>query len=603
MEPLPIGATCYWAPEVTYDNGRFLMYYSVGNEVTMQIRLAVATAPSGPFIDSGRSLSTEEFAIDPHVFIDDAGDRYLFYATDFLTHTHIGTGTVVDRMLDESTLEGRPHPVTRARYDWQVYDPMRIEKGGVRWHTVEGPFVLKRKEIYYEMFSGGNWKDITYGVSYATSRNIDSPEEWTQASDGVHVLPILRTIPGRVIGPGHNSAVRAPDNQQLYCIYHEWDQNVSARVLAIDPQDWAGERMIVLGPTTTPQPAPLLPAVWEFFDESLPAGLTHQWDCTPAEAWRTKANEARQERDDCLAEARCVVRSPCFIAELSLRAAHQEATGGYGVALSGPRDHILRFLIIPALRQAVVSSISLQGWVDEQLPLPGEFRPEAYHHLRIEVDGPSVAIYLDNVAIRWRGRLEDIPLSIGLLTDRMPAAFAGFALTIGWEEQFTQQGGDLTNRGWLAVKEAPKWYIEDNQLWCVNIEEREATISKGPALESYEMVVNAKLQGDEQAGGTYGFLPALGAVDGGPVIKLALVDHRWALLSEWKIKREVFALPATFNPHVYQQFRFRKCNDRLTLQWDTEILGEVAAPGEATQVGLTVKQAVAAFDMVRVTSV
>src|SRR4051812_12446797 len=53
MEPLPIGATCYWAPEVTYDNGRFLMYYSVGNEERMQIRLAVAENPSGPFIDSG----------------------------------------------------------------------------------------------------------------------------------------------------------------------------------------------------------------------------------------------------------------------------------------------------------------------------------------------------------------------------------------------------------------------------------------------------------------------------------------------------------------------------------------------------------------------
>jgi hypothetical protein len=59
----------------------------------------------------------------------------------------------------------------------------------------------------------------------------------------------------------------------------------------------------------------------------------------------------------------------------------------------------------------------------------------------------------------------------------------------------------------------------------------------------------------------------------------------------------------TFDPHVYQQFRFRKRNDRLTIQWESEMLGEVVAPVEATHLGLTVNQAVAAFDMVRVTSI
>src|ERR1044072_2966753 len=126
MEPLAEGWTCYWAPEVVYYNGRFFMYYSVGNEERMQIRVALADHPAGPFVDSGRRLTDEEFAIDPHVFEDADGARYLFYATDFLTHTHIGTGTVVDRMLDMFTLARDPRPVTRARFAWQGYDPQRI---------------------------------------------------------------------------------------------------------------------------------------------------------------------------------------------------------------------------------------------------------------------------------------------------------------------------------------------------------------------------------------------------------------------------------------------------------------------------------------------
>jgi GH43 family beta-xylosidase len=262
MKRLDGDAPFYWAPEVTYSNGRFYLYYSVGNEALMELRVAVSTRPDGGFIDAGKRLTTEEFAIDPHVFIDEDGTWNMFYATDFLQHTHIGTGTVVDRMLDPYTLAGHPTPVTRAKYDWQVYDPQRKEKGGVRWHTVEGPCVLKRKGVYFEMFSGGNWQNTTYGVSFAVTDHLQDEHEWTQFSDGSHVLPILRTIPGVIIGPGHNSIVRGPNDLELYCIYHRWTD--AGRVLAIDRMDIVHRRIFVLGATNTPQPAPFEPAVKGF---------------------------------------------------------------------------------------------------------------------------------------------------------------------------------------------------------------------------------------------------------------------------------------------------------------------------------------------------
>jgi GH43 family beta-xylosidase len=293
LEPLPGGHTCYWAPEVVEHGGRFYLYYSVGNEEAMEIRAAVAEHPAGPFVDAGRRLTSEAFAIDAHVFQDLDGTRWLFYATDFLDRSHIGTGTVRDRLLDPFTLAGDPRPVALPRHDWHVYHPNRPEKGGVRWHTVEGPFVLARKGLYYEMFSGGNWQNPTYGVSYATTRDIASGEEWTQAADGERVLPVLRTT-GEVVGPGHNSVVRGPDNRQLFCVYHRWSPDASARVLAIDPLDWAGERLLVLGPTTTPQRAPLPPTI------TLPD--------RSGEAW-------------------CDVPAPSFLLEASLRAAREIVLG------------------------------------------------------------------------------------------------------------------------------------------------------------------------------------------------------------------------------------------------------------------------------------
>jgi beta-xylosidase len=246
MEPLPGGHTCYWAPEVTCDAGTFYLYYSVGNEERMEIRVAVSSHPAGPFVDSGRRLTSETFAIDPHVFVDDDGSRHLFYATDFLDRSHIGTGTVRDRLLDPFTPAGQPVPVTLPRYDWHVYHPNRPEKGYVRWHTVEGPFVLKHNGLYYQMFSGGNWQNPTYGVSYAVTDSLDRPGEWEQRSE-----PILRTIPGRVIGPGHNSVVPGLDDRQLVCVYHCWSRG--ERVLAIDPLVWEGDELRVLGPSTEPR--------------------------------------------------------------------------------------------------------------------------------------------------------------------------------------------------------------------------------------------------------------------------------------------------------------------------------------------------------------
>ena len=266
MQPLPDGVAAgdlYWAPEVTHHDGTFYLYYSVGNEKLMEIRVATAAQPAGPYVDAGYTLTKQDFAIDPHIFKDDDGSWHMFYATDFLEYSHIGTGTVVDRMSDPFTLAGDPRPVTRAKYDWQVYDPARKEKGGVRWHTVEGPFVLKRKGKYFEMFSGGNWQNITYGVGYAVADRLNGDDEWTQQVDGIDTLPLLHTIPGKVIGPGHNSVVTGPNGRELYCVYHRWEDG--KRVMCIDRMDFAGgDRLFVVGPTSEPQPAPFLSSTGGF---------------------------------------------------------------------------------------------------------------------------------------------------------------------------------------------------------------------------------------------------------------------------------------------------------------------------------------------------
>lgn len=586
----------YWAPEVTYHNGRFLLYYSVGNEELMQMRVAVADHPAGPFVDSGRQLTTEPFAIDGHVFIDDDGAWHFFYASDFLTHSHIGTGTVCDRMRDPFTLAGQPRPVTLPRYDWHVYDPQRASKGGVRWHTVEGPFVLKRKGRYYQMFSGGNWQNLSYGVSYALSDQIDTPSEWTQVADGERVLPILRTVPGHVVGPGHNSVVRGPDNRQLFCVYHRWSADTNERVMAIDRLEWVGERMLVDGPSTTPQPAPLAPSLADDFATTT-VGLGPQWECQAGE-WSRDDGAALQRATNGAALACCRYTAPCFVAEISLRALDGlPAEGEYGIGI----DDEFAFLLAPAQGQAIVRTRRDDAqWEEQRLALPPQFDPHVYHLLRVEFDDPALQISLDDRALRWSTRLpvQRAAGCFNLRTNHMAAAFCGFALTYGWEELFEAEL-PLAARGWQS--EQAGWQISDGVLQQ-QLPQPHALISRGPPLAAYELLINARLDSLDTPDARYGFYPALTATEPGPLLTVERSAAGWALCWRGPGGSGAFALPASFDPTNFQQFRLRKQAAQLTIQWEAQVLGSIAAPSAASAVGLYAHMAIASFEMVRTTA-
>lgn len=583
MEPLPGRWPCQWAPEVSYHNGRFYLYYSLGDETTMQLRVAVGRHPAGPFIDSGHRLSRELFAIDAHVFVDADGSRHLFYATDYLDHSHVGTGTARVPLADLFTPAGEPVPVTRARYDWQVYHPNRPEKGGVRWHTVEGPFVLAHKGRYYQMFSGGNWQNPSYGVSYAVAERIDQPGEWPQHADGERVLPILRTIPGAVIGPGHNSAVRGPDNRQLFCVYHRWAADGSGRVMAIDPLDWAGERMLLLGPSTEPRPL-TLPSVVDFFDGDH-SGLGEDWEVISG-SWRVQG-AAALELGPGAALARCRHDPAHYLAEISLRAL-DEGAGGYGVMLGDA----LRLLIHPEQKRASVGLRQGQSWQEQSLALPPDFEPRAFHLLRVEVNAGLVSLRLDESALRWSAQIPPgTPLPFGLYADGVPAAFAGFALSAGWLDLFEREAP-----GWEG---SAGWQLHNGELRPPG--PGSSWLRKGPLPPAYELTVNIALDLGAGPHETLLIAPAAQAESLGLALELARSPAGWSLTPRPDGQIEPIALPPGFDPATPQQLRFRVAEAQMAISWEGVELGVLPAPAAPTHIGIG-GTADARFEMVRVTA-
>jgi hypothetical protein len=256
-------------------------------------------------------------------------------------------------------------------------------------------------------------------------------------------------------------------------------------------------------------------------------------------------------------------------------------------------------LLAPAQRQLVIRTVSPDtGPAHARLPLPSGFDPGADHLLRVEVNAGRAVIALDGNARRWMTRLPaggQID-TVALVTERAAAVFSGFAITLGWQDLFTEQGIRPADLGW-HTEDTGAWRVEDALLRHTG-ERGPSAIAKGAPLDAYEFIINARLEPGAGADATYGFYPAYAADQPGPLVAIERSGEGWALALHEEHAPRAFPLPG-FDPHTFQQFRFRKQGGRLAFHWEARALGEILAPDRATQVGLYARRA--AFDMARVT--
>ena len=249
----------YWAPEITEKNGKYYLYYAMGNPQAEHfvIRIATSDKPRGPYRDSGivlKDCETNRFMIDPFPFRDDDGQWYLFNACDFPYDSpgyHAGTGIEVNRLLDMTTAGNDCHVVVRPAFDWTLYQAHRrmdvFHQTFGAWHTIEGPCVVKHAGKYYCFYSGANWRTYRYGVDYVVAEHPLGP--YTGAGDHARVL---HSVPGEVFGPGGISIVTGPDGKTQYVIYHAWNHKMTERQMCVDNLEWTADGPRCL-PTVTRQ--------------------------------------------------------------------------------------------------------------------------------------------------------------------------------------------------------------------------------------------------------------------------------------------------------------------------------------------------------------
>jgi len=186
-----------WAPSVVKaPDGKFYMYVSVGSEVWV----GTSEKPLGPWKNAkadGTPLICSNYfpgfhMIDAECFIDEDNQVYLYWGSGL--NWVNGHCFAVKLKPDMVTFDGKPKDITPPNY-------------------FEAPYMLKRRNKYFLMYSEGKATDFTYKIRYSTGPTPFGP--WTEGINS----PILKTSEdSTTYGPGHHTVFTVYN--QDYILYH-----------------------------------------------------------------------------------------------------------------------------------------------------------------------------------------------------------------------------------------------------------------------------------------------------------------------------------------------------------------------------------------------
>ena len=232
------GTRGLWAPDISYSNGEYRLYYSVSTFGKNRSAIGLAVTPtldrSDPkfgWIDRGLVIeshpSDDYNTIDPNLFHDDDGRQWMVFGSFWggikLTEIDPATGKLKDPKAPLQALARRP------------LDP----------DPVEAPFLIKRDGFYYLFISYDfccRGTKSTYYTVVGRAKAIQGPYldrdgKPLLEGGGTVVLHASQDPQKRWVGPGHNAILRDPG--QDYIVYHAYDATRrGAPALRIQPLVW-----------------------------------------------------------------------------------------------------------------------------------------------------------------------------------------------------------------------------------------------------------------------------------------------------------------------------------------------------------------------------
>ncbi|MBN2136590.1 MAG: arabinan endo-1,5-alpha-L-arabinosidase [Sedimentisphaerales bacterium] len=239
------GARNIWAPDISYFNGEYHLYYSISTFGSQRSCIGLATnktldpaSEDYKWTDHGVTIEsapdkTNFNAIDPAAFVDTDGGVYLAFGSfwDGIKMVHIDPAT------------GKPNPDDSRRYSL-ARRPQH--------HAIEAAFIILHNDCYYLFVSFDACCDgvrSTYRVMVGRSRKVTGPYidiAGKRMTEGGGSLVLASHENWR--GPGHNAVLQTPEGD--FIVHHTYDaretrggRNLQIRPLLWDDRAWplAGE--------------------------------------------------------------------------------------------------------------------------------------------------------------------------------------------------------------------------------------------------------------------------------------------------------------------------------------------------------------------------
>ena len=229
------GMSHFWAPEVVFHRGKFVMHYTALSRELKSLRLGVAVSdsPKGPFHDvHDRPMFDFGYAaIDGSVLVCEEGN-FLYYSRDCSENYVNGIKTSQTwcvRLNDELTeVVSEPQLMTTPAEPYELKSMAMTEPH--LWN--EGPCVIFRNGTYIMNYSTNFYASNDYAICVATAPSPLGP--WTKSVNN----PVLCCREG-LTGAGHNAFFVGKDGA-LYTSFH----------IQTNPEKPSGNRRTVIGKVT-----------------------------------------------------------------------------------------------------------------------------------------------------------------------------------------------------------------------------------------------------------------------------------------------------------------------------------------------------------------
>ena len=195
----------FWAPEMTYENGKVYVYYSA-HKKNGNLCLAVASAdkPEGPYTDLGPIMCQEVGSIDGFPMRDENGKLHLIWKEDANSVNKPTPIWIMEMKEDRTGLIGEKKELFRNDQPWEG-------------NLVEGVSMIRHGEYFYAFYAAAGCcgTGCTYTTGIARSKRLTGP--WEKYAKN----PVL-TQDEEWKCPGHGTPVEK--DGKFYFLYHAYER-------------------------------------------------------------------------------------------------------------------------------------------------------------------------------------------------------------------------------------------------------------------------------------------------------------------------------------------------------------------------------------------